>query len=297
MSFVPYGVTFPTLSEWQWSFGGFVGGPGTNLEVKEWTGVDLPAVRSGDSGRPRDHGMFRGLDVMGAREPSLTGDLHNLSGTLAEAEAKLAQATVPGGSEDTPLFLNLEGWGTLACMARVRKRQMPRDIELSLGNLGKVALLWAADDPRWYTQTQQSSVAPFNKTSGFSFPMGFPLSFGGGSSVGSLSILNAGNIETRPLLIVEGPCENPSVTNVTAPGSPNLTFDVTVGAGGRLVIDTDMHTATYYTAGTTLGASRLGTLAYGSHWFTLDPGVSTIQFSAATAEGQLSVQFASAYLL
>jgi len=285
------------LSAYQWSFNGYVGGPGTDLEVRELTGIDMPAVRSGDSGRPRDHGMFRGLDVMGGREPSLTGDLHPLSGTLEEAEGELDAATVPGGSEDTPLFLNLEGWGTLACMARVRKRQMPRDIQLALGNLGKVALLWAADDPRWYAQTQQASVAPLNPTSGFSFPLSFPLSFGGGSVAGSLSITNTGNIETRPLLIVEGPCENPSITNVTAKGSPNLTFNLTVGAGAKLVIDTDMHTATYYTAGTTLGATRLGTLAYGSQWWTLAPGVSTIQFLAATAEGDLSCQWASAYLL
>jgi len=293
LSFVPYGVSWPSLSAYQWSFNGYVGGPGTDLEVRELTGIDMPAVRSGDSGRPRDHGMFRGLDVMGGREPSLTGDLHPLSGTLEEAEGELDAATVPGGSEDTPLFLNLEGWGTLACMARVRKRQMPRDIQLALGNLGKVALLWAADDPRWYAQTQQASVAPLNPTSGFSFP----LSFGGGSVAGSLSITNTGNIEARPLLIVEAPCENPSITNVTAKGSPNLTFNLTVGAGAKLVIDTDMHTATYYTAGTTLGATRLGTLAYGSQWWTLAPGVSTIQFLAATAEGDLSCQWASAYLL
>jgi hypothetical protein len=297
IGFPAYGTTWPSLPEYGASFNGYTFGPGTDLEIKEWQGLDLPAVRSGDAGRPRDHGMFRGLDVMGGREPSLTGELHPLSGTLAEAEAELAQATVPGGSEDTPLFVNLPGWGTLACMARVRKRQMPRDIQLALGQLGKVALLWAADDPRLYSEAKQSSVAPFNTTAGFSFPMSFPLSFGGGSVSGSLAINNTGNIETRPLLIVEGPCENPSITNVTAEGSPNLTFDLTVGAGGRLVIDTDLHTATYYTAGTTIGATRLGTLAYGSQWFTLSPGVSTVQFLAATAEGQLSVQFASAYLL
>ena len=297
MAFPAYGVTFPSLPAYGASFAGYQFGPGTDLEIKEWQGLDMPTVRSGDSGRPRDHGMFRGLDVMGGREPSLTAELHPLSGSLEEAEAELAAATVPGGSEDTPLFVALPGWGVLACMARVRKRQMPRDITLALGGLGKVALLWAADDPRWYATTQQSSVAPVNLTSGFSFPLSFPLSFGGGSVTGSLSITNAGNIETRPLLIVEGPCENPSITNVTAENSPNLTFNLTIGAGARLVIDTDMHTATYYTAGTTIGATRLGTLAYGSQWFTLSPGVSTIQFLAGTAEGQLSVQSASAYLL
>jgi Phage tail protein len=182
-------------------------------------------------------------------------------------------------------------------MARIRKRQMPRNIELALGGLGKVALMFAADDPRWYAQTQQASVTPPTKTAGFSFPMKFPLSFGGGSVAGSLAVTNAGNIETRPLLIVEGPCESPSITNITAEGSPNLQFNLTIASGAKLVIDTDFHTATYYTAGTTLGSTRLGTLAYGSEWFTLGVGTSTLQFLAGTNEGTLSVQWASAWIL
>lgn len=297
MSFVPYGTLWPTLAGYQASFGGYTFGQGTNLEIREWQGLDMPAVRSGDSGRPRDHGMFRGLDVMAGREPSLTGDLHNLTGTFEAAEAALANATIPGGSEDTPLFVNLPGWGTLACMARVRKRQMPREIQLSLGKLGKVALLWAADDPRLYAQTQQASVVPPSKTAGFSLPMSFNLNFGGGSVAGSLSVTNAGNIETRPLLIVEGPCEDPSITNVTAEGSPNLTFNLPIAFGAKLVIDTDLHTATYYGPGATVGSTRLGTLVYGSQWFTLAAErTSNIQFLAATSEGKLSVQWASAYI-
>jgi hypothetical protein len=297
ISFPAYGTTWPSLTAWQASFSGYTFGQGTALELREIQGIDMPTVRTGDAGRPRDHGMFRGLDVMGERELILDGDLHNKSGSFEEAEAALAAATVPGGSEDTPLFQALPGWGTLAAMARVRKRQMPRDITVSLGNLGKVALMFAADDPRWYAQTQQTTVSPPTKSAGFSFPMSFPLSFGGGSSAGVASVTNAGNIETRPLLIIEGPCENPSITNATAEGSPNLRFNMVVAAGGRLVLDTDFHTATYYTAGTTLGSTRLGTLAYGSRWFTLAPGTSTLQFLSATSEGRLSIQWASAYVL
>jgi hypothetical protein len=297
MSFPPFGTTIPTLGEYGASFGGYVWGPGTALEIKKLEGVDMPAVRSGDSGRLRDHGLFRGLDVMGGREVVFTGDLHPLTGSLEEAEAALATATVPGGSEDTPLFLNLPGWGTLATMARVRKRQMPRDIQLSLGKLGEVAMMFAADDPRWYAATQQASVTPPSKTAGFGFPLKFNLSFGGGSVAGSLSVTNAGNIETRPLLIVEGPCSSPSITNVTAEGSPNLTFNLTIASGAKLVIDTDLHTATYYGPGSSLGSTRLGTLVYGSQWFTLGAGVNSLQFLAGSAEGTLAVQWASSWIL
>jgi hypothetical protein len=296
--FPKYGEAVPSLPAYGMAFNGYVWGPNTNLEIKQLDGIDLPTVRTGDAARPRDHGLFRGLDVMAGREVIVTAELHQKVGSFQEAEQALAAATVPGGTEDTPLYLNLPGYGTLASMARVRKRQMPRDVQLSLGNLGKVSLLFACDDPRWYGPTLSESVTPPSTTLGFKFPLTFNMSFGGGSVSGAMSVTNLGNIETRPLLTVEGPCQNPSITNVSAPGSPNLTFNMTIASGAKLVIDTDLHTATYYTAGSTLGSTRLGTLMYGSQWWTLPVGASTIQFlSGATGEGRLVVNFASAYLI
>lgn len=296
MSFVPYATSWPTLSPWQASFGGYVFGADTDLELKEIGGIDMPAVRTGDSGRPREHGLFRGLDVMGGRELTFTGDLHNRAGTFQEAEEELDAATIPGGSEDTPLFQCLPGWGTLACMARIRKRSMPREIQLSLGNLGKVALLWAADDPRWYSQTQQVTV-PAPAITGFSWPINWPLSWGGGKYSGQASITNAGNIPTRPILTVEGPSVNPVIINATAPGSPGLAFDLTINAGERLVIDTDMREATLYSSASTPGSTRTGSQAIGSKWFVLEPGTSLLQFVSATGEGQLTVEYASAWII
>lgn len=72
-----------------------------------------------------------------------------------------------------------------------------------------------------------------------------------------------------------------------------------MNAGDQLVIDTDMHTATYFTAGSTIGGNRVQTLAPGSQWWSLAPGVNSIQFltSDPTSTGTLAVQYASAYIL
>jgi hypothetical protein len=298
MAFPAYGTEVPFLTAWQMEFHGQALGSGTILELTKLEGIDMPAVRSGDAGRPRDHGAFAGLDVMGEREITVSADLHSTETvTFKEAWEQAAESFVTSGSIQYPLFLNTPAFGTLATLVRLRKRQMPVDILFTLGNLAKVTLLFVGTDPRWYAPTQSASVTPPTSTAGFSFPLKFPFTFGGGGVAGALSVTNAGNIETRPLLIVEGPCENPSVTNARAPGSPNLTFDLLMNAGDRLVIDTDMHTATYYTAGTTVGYTRLYTLAQGSQWFTLEPGKSTIQFLSTSGEGQLTVQWASAWIL
>ncbi|HEY1690058.1 MAG TPA: hypothetical protein VGF95_14480 [Solirubrobacteraceae bacterium] len=295
MAFPEYGVEPPTLEPYQWQFQGYTFGPGCALEVKKIEGIDLPTIRSGDSGRPRDHGLFTGLDVMGGREITITGDLQ--LDFEAEAGSKLAGATLPSGMEELPLYMGLPGYGTLATLARVRKRQMPVDITYALGGLAEVTLLFAAADPRWYGPTEAASTSTTGESSGFSFPFGFDLGFGGGSEVGALQVVNAGTIETRPILVIEGPSLNPSVTNATAPGAPALTFNIALNAGDRLVVDTDMHTVTYYTAGTTVGSDRLDALAIGSQWWVLEPGTTSLQFTSTSGEGELTVQWASARIL
>lgn len=282
------------LAEWQWSFRGYKFGAKTALEVKKVDGLDLPTVRTGDAGRPRDQGMFVGLDVLAGREITIEGDLQPSTSFQAAWEA-LATATVPTGTVQYPLQVHLPGYGVLTCNARVRKRAIPIDIQFTLGKLAAVTLLFAAADPRWYGPTQTLSVKPPLSVGGFTWPLKWNLKWGGGGYTGSLAVTNAGNIETRPVLTVEGPCVNPSIQNATAPGGPTLAFNLTLNAGEKLVINTDMHTATLYSSATTAGATRTGTLISGSRWFVLEPGTSTIQFLAS--EGTLSCEFASAWLI
>jgi hypothetical protein len=272
-------------------------GPGTNLELTKLEGIDMPVVRSGDAGRPRDHGAFAGLDVMGEREITVSADLHNNTGTFQQAWEEAAEATMPGGTSEHPLFLNTPAFGTLATLVRVRKRQMPVDITFALGNLAKVTLLFVGTDPKWYAATQQVTVLPPTIT-GFSWPINWPLSWGGGKYSGQASVTNTGNISTRPILIVEGPCVNPTIVNASSSGSPSLTFALTLNAGERLEINTDLHTAMLYSsAGSTVGSTRLGNLLAGSKWWVLKAGTSTIQFLSSTGEGTLKIQFASSWII
>src|ERR1017187_891607 len=122
--FPPPGTSVPTLAPYQLNYNGLTMGPGTVFEFQKLEGFDMPTVRTGDAGRARDHGLFIGLDLMGGREITVTGDMLATSST---AWANLAGATVPGGVSEQPLYVNLPVFGTLVCMARVRKRAMPID--------------------------------------------------------------------------------------------------------------------------------------------------------------------------
>jgi hypothetical protein len=295
-------VAVPALNNFQFSFLGLTFGAGTAFEVSKVEGLDQPDVRSGDAGRPRDHGLFIGLDVMGGRTITFTGQLGPVAGsTFVQSWTALAGATVPGGTTEQPLFLNLPNFGTLACMARVRRRSMPIDYKAAQQLLQDVVLQFQCSDPRLYsTPTLTSSVSPPGTSSGFAFPLAFPVSFGGGSVAGSLSVSNVGDIELRPTLTVTGPCTNPSITLASAVSSPNLTFNLTMNSGDQLVVDTDMHTATFFTSGSSIGSTRLYALAQGSTWWTLPPGTSTVQFLTgdSVATGTLTVTApGAAYIL
>lgn len=298
------GVSVPALIPYQLWFNGLTMGPGTAVEFQKIEGMDMPQVRSGDASRAREHGLFIGLDVFGGREVTITAELGPVVGeTFEESWGDLASATTPGGSIESPLYLNLPGFGTLVSMARCRKRQMPIDIQFALGNLAGVTLQWNSSDPRLYTTpTASATTSPPGTTSGMTFPLGFPFSFGGGSVAGTAQLTNKGNLDCPLLLTITGPCTNPTVflTNGLTGATYSLGFDLSINAGDQLVIDTDMHTATYYTAGTTLGSTRLMDMVAGSQWFTLPAeAISTLQFLTGdtVATGTVTVESCSAYVL
>lgn len=294
MPFPAVGASPPSLQPWQFSWLGYTIGAFQPLELQKVEGLDMQGVRTGDAGRPRDRGRFMGLDLMDGRDITLTGQILT-TGTNWQS---LAAVLPPGGAVESPLWFNLPGWGTLASMCRVRKHNMALDVTSALGQLSNITIQFSASDPCLYsTPTLNPGVSPPSSTAGFSFNLGFNLSFGGGSVAGALSINNTGNVDARPILVVTGPCTNPSITNGTT--GLNMTFNVTMAAGDQLVVDTDFHTVTYYTSGSTIGANRAYTLVQGSQWWTLIPGVNSIQFLTAdsASSGTLNVQYASAYIL
>jgi Phage tail protein len=303
VAFPTYGLTVPTLTSLQFSFRGLTFGPGTILELETIEGLDLPKVRSGDSERSRDHGTYVGLDLLGGREIVTKGDTKASSSvSFTEACEQVEAATEPGGTTLYPLYVNLPGWGTLATLARVRGRAMPWNLRRTLGNLAETTISFAAPDPRMYGETQQVTITARSVSGGYTFPITFPLSFGSSASAGAATVTNNGTFETRPLLVVTGPCENPSIGNATLEGAPSLTFGsgstpLVMNTGDQLVIDTDFHTATLYTAGNNIGSSRLYLLTAGSEWWTLLPGENLVQFASGTGQGTLAVQYASAWSL
>lgn len=308
----PAGLTFGQMSFRGVTFGGLVKN-GTYQIQSLPSGIDGPAISTGDQQRPADQGEFKGLDVYAGRDITVTQIAQAATALLLEqARQTLGAVMVPAGSTEYPLYLQLAS-GMYACMARPRKHNFPWDINTILGPLTgsgpggvTVTSLFHATDPRFYLQPSKSATvglpAPLG---GATFPATFPLSFGGGGVGGILDVFNNGTIEMRPVLVVNGPCTNPTIANLSISGSPQIQVLMSLNAGDTLTIDTDFPSVLYTPAGSTISVSRANLLSATNTWWNLQPangpsgigGPNIIEFTtsdAAQVAATLTVQSADA---
>lgn len=310
MSFPSPTLSPPALANWQFYFNGWTFGASQTARVAKVQGLgDLATVRHGDVGRPRDHGELVGLDVYGGRDVTIDLQVQPASGgTLQSALLAVAAATEVGLSTEQPLWFQVPNYPLLCVMCRARKRTLPWDVGYQIGGLANVSVQFHATDPRVYTPGQSLTVGLPTPTAGLRFPVTFPISFGS-SSPNGVTVVNGGNTETRPVLVITGPVTNPTVQNASISGTPALTFtnptqsSYTVNAGDQLVVDLDLHTVLYYVGGVSsgsVGASRRNWVTSGSVWWNLPPGSNLVQFfsgDSSAVGGTCQVQYASAYQL
>ena len=310
MTFPDPSLTPPTLAPWQFSFGGYVFGDTCVFDPDVITGLgSMPAVVGTNLPRPREHGEFAGVKVMGGRDLLFSGDIvANDVGILSTLMA-LATVTVPVQAE-APLWFNLPGYGNLAVLCRPEKRDIPMDLAYSLG-VARASVQWHATDPRVYSPGITASVGLPAPLGGMTFPMTFPLTFGGGGSFGAITAVNAGDIEMRPTFTITGPCTNPVVQNTTtgwylAFSNPAQT-GYTLNPGDTLAVDTDLRTVVYTSSGSSTGAARRNWLVPGAIWPDevggiggIAPGSNSIEFSSgdsSSVSALLTLNWASAYLI
>ena len=299
-------LSIPTLGADQLSYRGVAfGGTGTPFNISKLDGLEQVDKRTGNTDRPRSRGAFVGLNLPKTRMITVThaigppfGSYTNLSG----AASALRTALQSDGVTEYPLWIQLpasQGFGMVACMARVVKTSRPWDIVADLGQLLRGAVIqFEAADPYFYTApTLAPSVGLPTPGLGFSFPLTFNWPFGGGSTANQVTVTNTGDVPCWPVLVINGPCLNPTVQNLSIPGNPAITLGLQLQTGDQLVIDCDMQSILFTPNGSTVAAPYPQILQAGSTFFALPPGSSVISFndqSTSPAAGTLAIWNASA---
>ncbi len=308
MPFPPPGLPVPTLLPLEVSYGGLtfggIGGSTSRYNVAQ-TGFtkgsfSVPKYITGDVQRAIDQGEFGGIDLSAGRDIGVDIIVKGTSPTDFDAAIQaLAGVLPPQGEIELPLYVSRPS-GVYGCMAKPRGCDYPYSTSEVFAQATVATCAWHATDPRWYLMPATSLTADVpGPLPGVTFDVTFNVDFGGGHYGSLIDITNSGLYEMRPLLIIEGPCINPAVANLSLPGTPTIGLNLTLEAGDTVEIDTDFQTVQLTAAGTTESVSRKNDLTPGSVWWNLPPGLSTIRLVtddlAATA-GKLVVQSASAWL-
>lgn len=131
--------------------------------------------------------------------------------------------------------------------------------------------------------THAVTVLPSKPESGITFPLEFPLTFGGGQQ-GTSTLVNLGNADAGLRVRVHGPCTNPRLELVDT--AESITFDqqggLTIPAGDWL--DIDMYERTARLNGQ-VQLSRLGWIDWQTtSWWQLPAGSSTVRFAPTSHE-------------
>lgn len=273
------------------TYNGLSFGSGQSIKIVEAAGFDdLPTIRKGDIARSGDHGMFKGSDWLGERVVTfklrIKGD--RTQATLDSLIDSLRAATVVQNAQELALVVN----GNRQINARPSRRSIPDAIDDWAGMTTEPTVEFVATDPRIYDASLQAPTTPLATVSGgMTFPATFPLGFGAPASGGFIFVTNNGTFETRPLAIIQGPVNNPSIQNVTS--GQTLAFSITLGSTDSLTVDFNARTVLLNGTG-----NRYNAIVAGSSWFALAPGNSTIRFLASTynAGALLTLQYRSAWL-
>jgi hypothetical protein len=163
--------------------------------------------------------------------------------------------------------------------SQVRAVDVPRRVGRDgVHRLFEVALVSARHFAESQTETETDSVALTAAGGGLSFPFTFPLTFTA-SGGGTLTVPNAGNTTSYPVLRVYGPISAPVIT--LAGTSSRLVYTSSVATGDYL--EYDLFARTVKLNGTTNVRANLNVAA--STWFGIAAGGAGIALSGSGYDG------------
>lgn len=250
-----------------------------------WPGSPAPTLNL--TQRARAHGSTAAESFLRSRVMTLEGLIHAPNLTALDDAFDRLNAAV---TLDQTQMLVSETGGVRVAMVQRQGEVIPEHIT---DKLGKYSILIVAKDPRKYGDLATFTTLLPSSSGGATWPVTFPVTFTGVSNSGQVVITNPGNTQAPVWLRIDGPIPAGgwSVTHIAK--QQTLTFASSLALAAGEFVTVDMEAREVLAQGQ---APRSGYVT-GRGWFTLDPGVNTIAFSAQnySASAQLTVTTRAAW--
>ena len=235
----------------------------------------MPAMRSGDVGRPRDQGEFTGIDVLAGRDIQLTLYYQALSSIdLRNVLTGVESVMIPpqDGVTETPFWFKRPGAEQMCCLVRPRRFGLVGNYDQAYPHNVKPVLQFHATGALLYRPTQIS-----------------------GNMLGTdVTTPNNGPIPCWPLFTCTGPITAPWGIQAE-PSLLTFKFSRDLASGHTVVIDFDIDSPTAVLDG---ASSFMGYLDPGSVPFPIYPGANSDAFGGVDAGGggSITMQWADAFV-
>lgn len=268
---------------WQVEYDGVLFGTESGLEIVSMDLFTSPTIRTNDTARPQAHGNYLGDDWYGARNFSMEIEVWGYSAVDLQQRIKKVLGATALKEQPLPMYVRIDGKEELVLFARPIQRSNVLDIETVVGHVARFSVRWRADDPRLYTAEENVNVMSLQAAAfGGQFDAQFDYTFGGASVTGSAILYNVGNIQSFPVVTINGPVTNPALRVIDAQGEETLlSINGTIDSNDELVLDMSARTITLN------GASAYDRLNDPNSWFTLLPGNNTVTFTGITPPGEM----------
>lgn len=268
-------MTAPVLANYTYQFGdtGPVMGGGLVFDVQRVDGLDSPPVRVIQQDRDGAHGEFVHAQFYQARSISIEGfiKLPNDEPT-PEAYMDSINAAFAPTTDPQPFYYKTKGIDQRVIFAHAIRVAYVWDEGFNYSYIPFQAQL-LAPDPRKYSNGSASfgPVGLPSTSGGRSYPKTYAKSYGTIAVGGTVSATNSGNIDTYPIITINGSVNTPIVTNNTT--GVQMKFNLSLSTADQLQIDCADRTVFFN------GADRTDALD-GTQFIALVPGVNFLNFTA-----------------
>lgn len=260
-------------------------------------GTSTPPPKLRNANRSYGHGGFRARSFWGPRLLTITGGVECRNGLAAEQAADAVRGLFTDGGEITYIRSSRIGARTL----RVELADALQANVLTGGYVVAFQIPMRANDPRYLSTTPQISRATVGASStsgldwtgggagGLDWATGGGLDWGADASNGVLTMPNAGNADTYPLIVITGPVSNPSITD-PATGRV-VSYNGSVDVGQTLRIDMSP-----FTREVTLDGIDRFTALTSAQWITIPPNTTRLLQFAGSGSGTATATLYSAWV-
>lgn len=259
-------------------------GSGTMYEWTSWpTGLGTADIRTDDQERPRRQGIVAGDDLPGGRTVEFEIQVKGSRSEIEAALTALSAAFAPG-SQDVWLGLRVSGVpAEYSLLGRPRGCAWALSKRFTHG-LGDARCKFVAVDPVKYGAEETATITLGGGGGGLVYPVTYPVVYGGSSTSGVGSAVNAGLVAVEWSAVLSGPLLNPRLEHIESGRFVRVSAGIAVGESVTL----DSRSAAILLGGT---VPRPSWQAAGSSWFQLQPGGNSLRLTADTGAGNAVVSW------